>query len=128
MSFQPQYHNTVNQDTSIKSLENCLEDIRAWMSLNFLKLNEKKTEFIIVGVQQQLDKVGELSIKVGDDMINNTAVVKNLGVYIDPKLKLSTHVNKIVSSLFNTLWNISRIRHHLDCDSTKNFSSSFNYI
>ena len=54
---------------------------------------------IIVGVQQQLNKVGELSIKVGDDKITNTAVVKNLGVYIDSELKLSTHVNKIVSSL-----------------------------
>ena len=52
-------------------------------------------------------------------MITNTAVVKNLGVYIDPKLKLSTQVNKIVSSSFNTLQNISRIRRHLDCDSTK---------
>ena len=46
-------------------------------------------------------------------------MVKNLGVYIDCELKLSTHVNKIVSSSFNTLWNISRIRHHLDCDTTK---------
>ena len=89
------------------------------MSLNFLKLNENKIEFIIVGVRQQLDKVGELSIKVGDDMIANTTVVKNLGVYIDSELKLSTHINKIVSSSFNTLWNISRIRCHLDCDLTK---------
>ena len=119
MSFRPQYHNTVNQDASIKNLENCLEDLRAWMSLNFLKLSENKTEFIIVGVQQQFDKVRELSIKVGDDKITNSAVVKNLGVYIDSELKLLTHVNKIVSSSFNTLWNISGIRHHLDCDSTK---------
>ena len=50
VSFRPQYHNTVNQDTSIKNLENCLEDIRTWMSINFLKLNENKTEFITVGV------------------------------------------------------------------------------
>ena len=50
MSFRPQYHNTVNQDTSVKNLENCLEDIRTWMSLNFLKLNENKTEFIIIGI------------------------------------------------------------------------------
>ena len=50
MSFRPQYHNTVNQDTSIKNLENCLEDIRTWVSLNFLKLKENKTEFIIIGV------------------------------------------------------------------------------
>ena len=119
MSFQPQYHNSVNQDTSIKNLENCLEDIRTWMSLNFLKLNENKTEFIIIGAWQQLDKVRNLSIKIGDDKITNSAVVKNLGVYIDCELKLSTHVNKIVSSSFNTLRNISRIRHHFDCDSTK---------
>ena len=92
-------------------MENCLEDIRAWMSLNFLKLNENKTEFIIIGVWQQLDKVRELSIKIGDDKITNSAV--------DCELKLSTHVNKIVSSSFNTLQNISRIRRHLDCDSTK---------
>ena len=52
-------------------------------------------------------------------MITNSAVVKNLDVYIDSELKLLTHVNKIVSSSFNTLWNISRIRCHLDCDSTK---------
>ena len=48
MSFHQHHNNTVNQDTGIKNLENCLEDIRAWMSLNFLKLNENKTEFIIV--------------------------------------------------------------------------------
>ena len=80
-------------------MENCLEDIRAWMSLNFLKLNKNKTEFIIVGVQQQLDKVTDLSIKIGDDKITNSTVVKNLGVYIDSELKLSTHVNRIVSPL-----------------------------
>ena len=79
------------------------------MSLNFLKLNESITEFIIVGVRQQLDKIGKLSIKVGDDIITNVPVVRNLGVHIDSELKLSTHVNRIVSSSFNTLQNISRI-------------------
>ena len=69
------------------------------MSLNFLKSNENKTEFIIVGVQQQLDKVRELSIKIGDDKITNSAVVKNLGVYIDSELKLSTHVTKFLAPL-----------------------------
>ena len=78
------------------------------MSLNFLKLNESKTEFIIVGVPQQLDKIGKLSIKVGNDIITNVPVVRNLGVHIDSKLKLSTHVTRNLSSSFNTLQNISR--------------------
>ena len=89
------------------------------MSLNFLKLNESKTEFIIVGVQQQLDKIRKLSIKVGDDIITNVSVVRNVGVHIDSELKLSTHVNRIVSSSFDTLQNISRTWQHFDCDSTK---------
>ena len=75
MSIHPHKNNTVNQDTCIKNLENCLEDIRAWMSLNYLKLNESKTEFIIVGVQQQLDNIRKLFIKVGDDIITNVPVV-----------------------------------------------------
>ena len=75
MSFCPHKNNTVNQDTCIKNLENCLEDIRVWMSLNFPNLNESKKEFIIVGVQQQLNKIRKLSIKVGDDIITNVPVV-----------------------------------------------------
>ena len=63
MSFRPQYHNTINQDTSIKNLENCLEDIRAWMSLNFLKWNENKTEFIIVGSDNNLIKSENFPLK-----------------------------------------------------------------
>ena len=50
LSFHPHNNNTVYQHTCMKNLENCLEDIRAWMSLNFLKLNESKKEFITVGV------------------------------------------------------------------------------
>ena len=33
----------------LKPLLLCLEDIKAWMSLNFLKFNEKKTEVMVFG-------------------------------------------------------------------------------
>ena len=66
------------------------------MSLNFLQLNGSKTEFIIVGVQQQLDKIRKLSIKVEDDIITNVPVVRNLGVHIDSELKLSANNNYLI--------------------------------
>ena len=37
------------------------------------------------------------------NIITKMVVVRNLGVHIDSELKMSTHVNKIVSSSFNTL-------------------------
>ena len=41
-------------------IENCLSEVRSWMITNFLKLNNSKTEFIVFGVKQQLDKVDNI--------------------------------------------------------------------
>ena len=47
-------------------LEACIEYIRDWMATNFLKLNDSKTEFIIFGTPQNVNKVTEWSVNVGD--------------------------------------------------------------
>ena len=47
------------------------------MQTNFLKLNENKTEFIILGLSKQLMKVGNITIKIGDDIIPNIPAMKN---------------------------------------------------
>ena len=45
--------------------------------------------------------------------------MKNLGIFLDAELKHTTHFNKLTSSSFNTLRNISRVRCHLDQETTK---------
>ena len=89
------------------------------MQTNFLKLNENKTEFIIVGLSKQLKKVGNITIKIGQDIIPNVPAMKNRGIFLDAELKHTTHINKLTSSSFNTLHNISRVRCHLDQETTK---------
>ena len=84
------------------------------MQTNFLKLNENNTEFIILGLPQQLKKVGNITIKTGEGIIPNVPAVKNLGMFLDAELKHMIHTNKLKSSSFNTLHNISRVRCHLD--------------
>ena len=44
-------------DAAITRIENCIDEIRAWMTDNYLKLNDDKTEFIIIGAKQQCSKV-----------------------------------------------------------------------
>ena len=78
------------------------------MQVNFLKLNESKTEFIIFGTRQQLNKVGTVNMRIGDD------VIQNLGIHFDEELKHSSHVNKLTSISFNMIHNIARIHHLLD--------------
>ena len=39
----------MDQVTCIRRLELCIAEIRCWMKTNFLKLNDSKTEFILLG-------------------------------------------------------------------------------
>ena len=80
-----------------------------WMQTNFLKLNENKTKFNILGLSQQLKKVGNISIRIGEDIIHNVPAVKNLGMVLDAEPKHTTHINKLTSSFFNTSHNIAHV-------------------
>ena len=42
------------------------------MRTNLLKLNDEKTEFLIIGTPQQLAKVTTTSIKIGQDNIQKS--------------------------------------------------------
>ena len=44
--------------TCLEHLEACIAEIKQWMSTNMLKLNDDKTEFIVLGTSKQLAKVG----------------------------------------------------------------------
>ena len=93
MSFRPLTNSLEPQITCISKLESCLADVRSCMQVNFLKLNKSKTEFIIFDTRQQLNKVGTINIRIGDDVIQNVPSVRNLGLHFDEELKHSSHVN-----------------------------------
>lgn len=57
----------MEQDAT-KTMERCINDIRIWMLTDKLKLNEDKTEFMVIGTRPQLGKV---------------STAKNLGVWLD---------------------------------------------
>ena len=46
MSFRPLTSSLEPQITCISKLESCLADVRSWMQVNFLKLNESKTKYL----------------------------------------------------------------------------------
>ena len=87
-------------------MENCPADIREWMLSDTLKLNDDKTEFVIIGTRQQLAKVNIDSLTVGDYTIAPRSEVKNLGCWLDNQLKMDKHINKICQTAFYRLYYI----------------------
>ena len=55
---------------------------------NRLKINDSKTEFIIVGGRQKLNKVIIEGIQIGKNRIMPASSVRNLGVIFNNKLKM----------------------------------------
>ena len=56
------------------------------MVLNQLKLNDDKTEFIILGSPHMLKKVETVSIIVGEHVVQASKCVRNIGAFFDTEV------------------------------------------
>ena len=59
-----------------------------------LKLNDEKTEFMLIGSRQQLEKVSVAELSVGDTSVAPASTARNLGVLFDPNLKFDAQITK----------------------------------
>jgi len=106
-------------------IEQCVGDIKGWMTNNKLKLNEDKTELLIIGTPKQLQKVSFSSVNVGSTAVHKTSKARNLGVIFDENLNLGSHVSNICKRSYLHLRNLSAIRKFLDLDSAKKAVQAF---
>ena len=94
-------------------LESWITDIRSWILHDNLTLNDEKTELLIIGTPQQLEKVVITHIREGNTNIHPVPVARNLDSWLDASLSMTEHISKICSSSFYYLNNIRRIRKYL---------------
>jgi len=81
ISFSP--NDRAEQLAVVRNMEDCIRyGIRVWMLNNDLKLNDDKTEFLIFGTSQQLEKLDNISIRVGDSDIHPVPIARNLGFWV----------------------------------------------
>ncbi|KAK2897110.1 hypothetical protein Q8A73_013490 [Channa argus] len=98
----------------------CLEDIKAWMTENFLQLNSIKTEALLVGTTHLLHSSPINCISFSGHTITLSNSVSNLGVKFDPHLSFETHVQHLCKIAFFHLRNIAKIRPSLSlCDAER---------
>ncbi|KAL9964335.1 hypothetical protein ACROYT_G027963 [Oculina patagonica] len=99
-------------------VERCVEEIDRWMCNNLLKLNQDKTELVVIS--SKFRHCPDLKhIRVGDEYIAPKSSARNLGVIIDNCLCMEQHVKKICNEANYHLRNISKIRKYLTQDSAE---------
>ena len=104
LSFKP-ISNTSQEDT-VRMMECCIKKIRRWLSHDRLLINDDKTEFIIIGTRQQLNKLQVINIKVGSSEIKPSYPVKNLGSWLDPNLYLAQNMCGKKRRVFRLLYDL----------------------
>ena len=100
---------------NLSQLEKCINDIRHFFLAHQLKINDNKTEFLIIGSTQQLNKVNMdlISLRVGQDTITPSDKVKNLGVIFDSQLSFKHHINNITRKSYYHLTRIRQIKKYI---------------
>ena len=87
----------------------CISDIRRWMILNKLKMNDAKTEFIIFRSPQMKHDLIGLSVNVGDSQIVPSVKVRTLGVIFDQSLTFDDHISAICQSVHFHIRSIGKV-------------------
>ena len=100
------------------SVELCVKDIDWWMTNNMLKLNQEKTELIVISSKFR-PKPAISYVSVGDEQILPKSSARNLGVIFDECCNMVEHVNKICKTSYYHLRNISKIRKYLTEETTE---------
>ena len=123
MSFRPDEFS--GSERALDAMSDCIRDLRAWMISDKLMINDGKTEVLLVGTRQQLQKVNIDAITVGSSRVTPCTSVRNLGAWFDSQLTMNTHVNKVCSAAYFHLYNIKRIRKYLSQDTTEKLVHAF---
>ena len=113
ISFQPGV--SVSKETAISCPEACIRDIMIWMTNNLLRLNDDKTELIVITTHSNTSQNQHIGINIDDSLITpSSGPPRNLGALFDSTCSLHDHVSKICKRINYDLYSIGKIRKYLD--------------
>ena len=109
----------------LHSIQSCISDVKAWVTANMLKLNDK-TEFMLV-TSNRTKHLNNLptSITIGNAQVPFKQSVKNLGFTLDCHLTMNAHVTNIARTCYFELRRLASIRSFLTSAATATLVSAF---
>lgn len=108
--------NSINVQENIDRIKACVTEIKQWMVQNFMKLNEEKTQFMLLGKKLVLEKLGDISLDFSGSRIHRSDSCKSLGVKLDHLLTLKEQVNEVKKKCYWTLSNMRCFGHYLSTE------------
>ena len=103
----------------LHSIQSCISDVKAWVTANMLKLNDNKTELMLV-TSKRTKHLHNLpcSITIGNAQIPFKQSVKNFGLTLGSHFSINAHVTNIARTCYFELRHLASIRRFLTSNAT----------
>ena len=110
----------------LHSMQSCISDVKVWATANMLKLNDNKTELMLV-TSNKTRHLHSLptSVTIGNAQIPFKNYVKNLVFTLDCHLTMNAHVSNIARTCYFELRRLAYIRRFLTSTATATLVSAF---
>ena len=101
-------------------------DVKSWMTLNRLQLNDEKTEAMLV-MSKRASNSGLIpqSMRIGDTAVDFSDFVKNLDVTLDSSSSMHQQVTNTCTAAYIELRRTRSICQYSTVDATKTLISAF---
>ena len=110
---------------AVDTINECISDLRTWMINHKLKINDSKTEFLIICSQFSKVTLPKLSVTVGDTEISSSDKARNLGVIFDSFMNLGPHITQVCRVAYMHLSNVRKIRNMLTDEAASQLIDAF---
>jgi len=119
--------NPGNVTAVCRVLEYCIDDVQVWCSSRRLQLNPDESELMLFVSQVNLERLAstDVSVHVGQTVIQPSDRVRDLGVILDSSLSTRQHIAKVASTCFFHLRRLGKIGKVLDRDSRNRLVCAF---
>ena len=98
-------------------MEASITDIRCWMSRNFFKLNDSKTEFLVISKKSMSDQATQIGlITIGSESCPAVPKARNFGCFIHEMMCMESQVNNVTQYYYAILHQIGHIHQYLTED------------
>ena len=94
---------------AIRRLQDCIMEIGEWLTSNYLKVNDQKTEFLPIVRVFANNLINERSISVGGALIQ-AVEVNHLCMYLDNQMNISANTSEIVRCCYFHIHHIGQIK------------------
>ena len=103
-------------EQALCKVEQCTSEIKEWMTQNKLKLNDTKTEVLVISHPYHTPLYRNMDIKIADATVQTTEKARTLGVMFDRNMNMVAEIESRCKSLMFHLRSIRAIRRFINKD------------